>query len=121
VTRSNLGGLIALALLLMAAPDAGACLRDPKARPQAQVQAKPPSPEARKLYEEGQAAEERKDMRAALTLYERAAKAGSGAAAKRLGEIYDKGVGGVPREYSQANRWYNAARALGEPIPLAGC
>ena len=40
-------------------------------------------------------------------------------AAKRLGEIYDKGIAGVSRDYAESLKWYNAARVLGEEVPLA--
>ena len=40
-------------------------------------------------------------------------------AAKRLGEIYDKGLAGVSRDYAESLKWYNAARVLGEDVPMA--
>ena len=55
----------------------------------------------------------------AVKMYERAARAGNGKAAKRLAEIYDKGIPGVARDYSLALKWYNAARVLGEDVPAA--
>ena len=62
--------------------------------------------------------------REAVIAYERAANAGatpaSGAAAKRLGEIYDAGGDGVPRDYETALRWYEKARAAGEVIARPG-
>jgi TPR repeat protein len=54
-----------------------------------------------------------------VKLYVRAARSGNGRAAKRLGEIYDKGIAGVSRDYPQSLKWYNAARVLGEQVPLA--
>jgi eukaryotic-like serine/threonine-protein kinase len=55
----------------------------------------------------------------AVKLYTRAARSGNGKAAKRLGEIYDKGLAGIPRDYAESLKWYNAARVLGEDVPLA--
>ena len=55
----------------------------------------------------------------AVKVYVRAARAGNGKAAKRLGEIYDKGLAGIPRDYAESLKWYNAARVLGEDVPIA--
>jgi TPR repeat protein len=52
----------------------------------------------------------------AVQFYVRAARSGSGKAAKRLGEIYDKGIPGVSRDYAESLKWYNTARALGEDL-----
>ena len=56
----------------------------------------------------------------AIRIYRRAARAGSGKAAKRLGEIYDKGVAGVSRDYAESLQWYETARQLGETVETAG-
>ena len=56
----------------------------------------------------------------AIRIYRRAARAGSGKAAKRLGEIFDKGVPGVPRDYAESLQWYETARQLGETVEVAG-
>jgi len=71
------------------------------------------------LYQQALGAERDGKAREAVQLYERAARAGEGRAAYRLGEIYDKGIPGVSRDYAQALKWYNAARVLGYP-PLTG-
>jgi serine/threonine-protein kinase len=55
----------------------------------------------------------------AVKAYTRAARAGHSKAMKRLGEIYDKGIPGVSRDYAESLKWYNAARVLGEEVPLA--
>ena len=55
----------------------------------------------------------------AVKIYERAARAGNGKAARRLADIYDKGIPGVARDYALSLRWYNAARVLGEDVPPA--
>jgi tetratricopeptide (TPR) repeat protein len=62
------------------------------------------------LEAEGRAAE-------AVRLYRRAARGGSGKAAKRLGDIYDRGVPGVSRDYAESLAWYQTARNLGESVP----
>ena len=50
----------------------------------------------------------------AVRTYTRAARFGNGKAANRLGEIYDKGIEGVVRDYALMLKWCNTARALGE-------
>ena len=49
----------------------------------------------------------------ALKAYISAARGGSCDAARRLGDIYDKGLIGVSRDYAEALKWYNFARTLG--------
>ena len=49
----------------------------------------------------------------AVKAYISAARGGSCDAAKRLGDIYDKGLIGVSRDYAEALKWYNFARTLG--------
>ena len=70
-------------------------------------------------FEQAAAAERAGKMREAVLLYAEAARSGDGKAAHRLGEIYEKGVGGQERNPDLALRWYNAARTLGYP-PLVG-
>jgi TPR repeat protein len=71
------------------------------------------------LLKQGEAAEQQGNGKEAVKLYTRAARSGNGKAAKRLGEIYDKGLAGIPRDYAESLKWYNAARVLGEEVPLA--
>ena len=71
------------------------------------------------LYQQGEALEQEGKGRDAVKVYVRAARSGSGKAAKRLGEIYDKGIAGVSRDYAESLKWYNAARVLGEEVPMA--
>jgi serine/threonine-protein kinase len=49
----------------------------------------------------------------AVKAYIAAARGGSCESAKRLGDIYDKGLIGVSRDYAESLRWYGFARALG--------
>jgi len=71
------------------------------------------------LFEQGMVLEQQGKGNDAVKMYVRAARSGSGKAAKRLGEIYDKGIGGVSRDYAESLKWYNAARVLGEDVPMA--
>ena len=52
----------------------------------------------------------------AIRAYRQAAAAGSGAAAKRLNELYTNGGSGVERDAQQATFWANKARELGEQV-----
>ncbi len=81
------------------------------------VAAAPPGGEA--LFEQAAALEQQGKGSDAVKLYVRAARSGNGKAAKRLGEIYDKGIAGVSRDYAESLKWYNAARVLGEEVPIA--
>jgi len=71
------------------------------------------------LLEQALALEQQGKGNDAVKVYVKAARGGSGKAAKRLGEIYDKGLAGVPRDYAESLKWYNAARVLGEEVPMA--
>ena len=71
------------------------------------------------LFQEASALEQQGKGRDAVKVYTRAARAGNSRAMKRLGEIYDKGIPGVSRDYAESLKWYNAARVLGEEVPLA--
>jgi hypothetical protein len=72
---------------------------------------------ASELYEQAAKLEQAGREREAVTAYKRAAREGSGKAARRLSEIYDKGLGDVPRDYAESLKWANAARTLGEDMP----
>jgi serine/threonine-protein kinase len=71
------------------------------------------------LLQQAAALEAEGNGKEAVKAYTRAARSGNGKAAKRLGEIYDKGLLGIPRDYAESLKWYNAARVLGEDVPLA--
>jgi eukaryotic-like serine/threonine-protein kinase len=71
------------------------------------------------LFEQATALEQQGKGTDAVKVYVRAARSGNGKAAKRLGEIYDKGIAGVSRDYAESLKWYNAARVLGEDVPMA--
>jgi TPR repeat protein len=56
--------------------------------------------------------------REAIQAYTQAARAGDCSAAKRLGQIYQNGEGGIARDGVEAAKWFNAARGLGCAVPL---
>ena len=95
------------------------------ASPTAAAAASPSAPakggasEADALFQKALAMES-SDPTAALRIYRRAARDGSGKAAKRLGELFDKGAPGVARDYQEALSWYSKARELGETVELSG-
>ena len=88
-----------------------------RAKQSTQVAAAPSSSEA--IFQQASALEGEGRGREAVKLYTQAARSGSGKAAKRLGEIYDKGLAGISRDYAESLKWYNAARVLGEDVPMA--
>jgi len=93
-------------------------LEQERAKPAAKAARSPASADS--LYARAQELEAEGNGREAVRAYTTAARSGSGKAALRLGEIYDKGLIGVSRDYAQSLKWYNAARVLGEETPVAG-
>ena len=71
---------------------------------------------AESLYLRGVLLEKEGNSRGAVRTYRRAARSGSGKAAKRLGEIYNKGIPGVSRDYAESLEWYKTAKRLGEAV-----
>jgi len=76
----------------------------------------PPAKSTDALYSQGLALEEQGNVVEAVKLYEQAAKAGSGPAAKKLGEIYGKGKGGVVRDGQASLRYFALAKQRGESV-----
>ena len=72
------------------------------------------------MYQQAQALESSGKASEAIRIYRRAARAGHGKSAKRLGEIYDRGVPGVSRDYAESLQWYETARQLGEAVEISG-
>jgi FimV-like protein len=70
-----------------------------------------------KRYRDGLALEKRGDDAGAFKAFLEAGEGGYGPAQKKLGEIYDKGNGAVPRDYQSALQWYQKAREQGVEIP----
>ena len=69
---------------------------------------------AQSLYEQAEAAELAGDGRGAVTLYVKAARSGDAKAARRLADIYEKGLPGISPDSAESRKWDNAARVLGE-------
>jgi len=84
-------------------------------RPEASV-----SGDASALYQQALVLENDGHAADAIRIYRRAARAGSGKAAKRLGDVYNFGVPGVSRDYSESLQWYERAHQLGEKFELPG-
>ena len=57
--------------------------------------------------------EAKSDGRGAVKVYVSAARGGSPIAARRLAEIYDKGLFGIERNYAESLKWYNYLRVIG--------
>ncbi len=72
--------------------------------------------EARELMQDGKAAEARGDIRAAVRLYVRATRGGSGEAAKLLGDIFANGKGDVAKDYAESLKYYAIAEKAGVRI-----
>jgi serine/threonine-protein kinase len=72
------------------------------------------------MYQQALAMEKSGKAADAVRIYRRAARAGHGKAAKRLGDIFDRGVPGVSRDYAESLQWYQTARELGETVELSG-
>jgi hypothetical protein len=68
---------------------------------------------AETLYSQAVALENEKKFPDAVRVYIQAARAGSGQAAKKLGDIYGKGAPGVTIDSTESIKWYNFARLRG--------
>lgn len=75
---------------------------------------------AESLYLHGLFMEKEGKTQDAVRMYRRAARSGNGKAAKRLVEIYDKGIPGVPRDYAESLSWYEKTKQLGEAVNPPG-
>jgi TPR repeat protein len=73
-------------------------------------------PKAEALRQQAAVLEGEGKGREAVKMYAQAARSGSGQAARRLGEIYEKGLLGITRDHAESVKWYNAARVLGENV-----
>jgi TPR repeat protein len=74
--------------------------------------------EAKALFDQAEKLDRAGQVVQAIPLYKRAAALGSGPAARRLGDIYDRGAVGVGRDYGKSLKWYEEARRLGEQIRI---
>ena len=77
------------------------------------------APDADALYRQALDMERTGKISDAVRVLEQAANAGSGPAAKRLGDIYGRGEGDVSRDYLESLKWYDLARQKGESVPTA--
>jgi len=82
-------------------------------------QATPISPVAATALARARDADGGSRMPEAVRLYREAANAGSGEAAKRLGDIYWHGGPGVERDLAESMRWYRVAETHGEKVAQA--
>jgi len=62
---------------------------------------------------------EAKNGKEAVRAYSALAKGGNCEAARRLGQIYEKGVRDVPRDYQESLQWYRRAEQLGCKVARA--
>lgn len=76
--------------------------------------------DAEAMYQQALALEGSGKAADAVRIYRRAARAGHGKSARRLGDIFDRGVPGVSRDYAESLQWYQTARALGESVEISG-
>jgi serine/threonine-protein kinase len=83
---------------------------------QTQVAAAPSSGDT--LFAQAAALEQQGKGNEAVRAYRNAVRAGSGEAAKRLGDIYNKGIAGVAPDYAESLKWYTTARAMGVDVQL---
>ena len=79
-----------------------------------------PASSADALLKQATALEGEGKMADAVRLYIQAARAGSGQAAKKLGDIYNSGAPGVSPDSAESVKWYNLARARGVQVGPAG-
>ena len=106
--------VIGLAALLAA----GASQHNPPPEALAR-QATPVSPAAAMALARGKDAESERRHADAAKFYREAANAGSGEAAKRLGDLYWRGVPGVEKDLAESLRWYRVAETHGEKVAQA--
>jgi|CXWL01.1.fsa_nt_gi serine/threonine-protein kinase len=76
--------------------------------------------ESEAMFQQAMAMESSGKAADAVRIYRRAARAGHGKSAKRLGDIFDRGVPGVSRDYAESLQWYQTARDLGETVEVSG-
>jgi TPR repeat protein len=101
------------------APAPGAAAPSPTATPGASAPAPATAAPSADLFKQAESLEA-SDPKAAVKIYRSLARKGSGQAAKRLGDIYDRGIPGIPRDYQESLSWYQKARDLGMTIETAG-
>lgn len=81
--------------------------------------ASPPTPVAAAVLSRARGAESEGSVADAARLYREAAIAGSGEAAKRLGDLHWRGAPGIERDLAESLRWYRVAETRGEKVAQA--
>jgi TPR repeat protein len=78
-------------------------------------------PESSRLnFQLGRAYEKAGNFDAAVTQYRKAADQGFAPAQAGLGAVYERGQGGVRRDYDEATKWYHLAAKQGDALGKAG-
>jgi TPR repeat protein len=85
----------------------------PAAPPPAIATPQPPATPSVDSFQLAQNLETDGKGREAVRAYTAAARGGNCEAARRLGQIYDKGIRDVQRDYQESLRWYGQAEKLG--------
>jgi TPR repeat protein len=112
----------AIAVAAMAACASAACACDTaSAKPVRKAASKPMTEQSKIDFAKAQALEKAGRTTEAIPLYEASVRQGNGFAAKELGEIYDLGRGGAPKDYGKALEYYAKADQLGVKIPRYEC
>lgn len=81
--------------------------------------ASPLTPAAATALSRARGAESEGRLAEAVKLYREAATAGSGEAAKRLGDLHWSGAPGLERDLAESLRWYRVAETRGEKVAQA--
>ena len=77
------------------------------------------APQLGEAFSAARAAESEGRYADAVRMYKTQATAGSGLAAKRLGDLYTRGAPGLERDQAQGLRWYREAELRGEVLAQA--
>ena len=109
--------LLVNASIVAAQPAAGEAERAREAAAKARLEVMESQKiDAQALLETAESLEREGRNPEAVEAYGKAARMGSGKAARRLGEIYARGLRDVPPDREQMLRWNTVARSLGEPL-----
>jgi len=80
---------------------------------------KAPESASSNAFQVAQSLEAKGNGKEAVRAYSALAKGGNCEAARRLGQIYEKGVRDVPRDYQESLQWYRRAEQLGCKVTRA--
>jgi len=115
-SRMNAYVALAATLVVLALPLHAGDLEKAQAADGKKAALKASPQDSKALFDQAEKLDRAGQVVQAIPLYKRAAALGSGPAARRLGDIYDRGAVGVGRDYGKALDWYIEARRLGEEI-----